>query len=297
VTTYQYIRRCKLTIEGGFGNLDLSALRIKFKVRKSDIQTPNNAEIRVYNLSKPTVNQIRKEFTRLTLQAGYESNFGTIFTGNIMTFSRGREGVDSFLDIAAGDGDDAYNFAVVNATLGAGATRENQINAAAQALAGYGVTPGYTSEIDDKTGLPRGKVLFGMGRDYLRQSADAAGMTWSIQDAQLRFLNQQDYLPGKTVELNNKTGLIGLPELTTEGIKAKCLLNPLLSVSGRVKINEADVADAKLPGIGQIVAFGLGASIASDGIYRLLQIDHVGDTRGNDWYSDVTCLNLGEVGF
>lgn len=292
----QYIRRCNLIVAGASGEgLDLSGLRIKFKVKKSDAQTPNTAEIRVYNLAESTVRQIREEFTTITLQAGYEANFGVIFAGNIKQVRFGREGgTDTYIDIAAGDGDDAYNYAVVNTTLAAGARQSDQIQAAAGALAQRGVGQGFIADTGAQS-LARGKVMYGMARDYLRQSAEASETTWSVQDGKLQFVKLTEVLPNQAVLLNSKTGLVGVPELTNEGVKARCLLNPLLKIGVRVKIDEADVAEAKLPSTGQTAAVNAGASIAQDGIYRLLVVEHSGDTFGNDWYSDLVCLNVDET--
>lgn len=292
----QYIRRCNLIVSGVSGDgLDLSGLRIKFKVKKSDAQTPNTAEIRVYNLADSTAKQIREEFSNITLQAGYESNFGVIFAGNIKQVRFGREGnTDKYIDIAAGDGDDAYNYAVVNTTLAAGATQDAQIQAAAGALAQRGVGQGFLAETGSQ-GLARGKVMYGMARDYLRQSAEASQTTWSVQDGKLQVVKLTEVLPNQAVLLNSKTGLVGVPELTNEGVKARCLLNPLLKIGTRVKIDEADVAEAKLPSTGQSAPANAGASIAQDGVYRLLVVEHGGDTFGNDWYSDLVCLNVDET--
>lgn len=291
----QYIRRCNLIVAGASGDgLDLSGMRIVFKVKKSDAQTPNTAEIRVYNLAEPTAKQIRQEFKTITLQAGYETNFGVIFSGNIKQVRFGREnGTDTYIDIAAGDGDDAYNYAVVNTTLAAGATQETQIQAAAGALAERGVGQGFIAETGSRT-LARGKVMYGMARDYLRQSAEASETTWSVQDGKLQFVKLTEVLPNQAVLLNSKTGLIGTPELTNEGVKARCLLNPLLKIGVRVKIDEADVAEAKLPSSGKSEPANASASVAQDGVYRLLVVEHGGDTFGNDWYSDLVCLNVDE---
>jgi hypothetical protein len=287
----QYIRRCNLLVAGASGEgLDLSGLRIVFKVKKSDAQTPNTAEIRVYNLAESTAKQIREEFKTITLQAGYEANFGVIFAGNIKQVRFGREsGTDTYIDIAAGDGDDAYNYAVVNTTLAAGATQEAQIQAAAGALSERGVGQGFIADTGTQA-LARGKVMYGMARDYLRQSAEASETTWSVQDGKLQFVKLTEVLPNQAVLLNSKTGLIGTPELTNEGLKARCLLNPLLKIGVRVKIDEADVAEAKLPSTGQKAPTNAAASTAQDGVYRLLVVEHGGDTFGNDWYSDLVCL-------
>ena len=105
----QFIRHCTLVVAGTSGEgLDLSQMRIGFDVKKTDAQTPNTAEIVVFNLSANTVKQIRKEFTRVILQAGYGENFGVIFDGNIKELVSGKEGTDTTLSISAGDGDRAY---------------------------------------------------------------------------------------------------------------------------------------------------------------------------------------------
>lgn len=289
----QYLRACKLIVAtaGGSG-LDLSGLHIKFSIKKADAQTPNTAEIRVYNVAETTVARIRKEFSRVVLQAGYETNLGVIFDGNIKQVRFGREnGTDTYIDIAAGDGDDAYNYAVVNTTLAAGASQRDQINAAASPMSERGVKPGYIGETGE-TKLARGKVMYGMARDYMRQSAEASDTTWSIQDGKLQFVPNTGVLPNQAVVLNSKTGLVGQPEQTNDGIKARCLLNPMLKIGGKVQINEKDVAQAKLADTSKDAQANKPADIAADGFYRLLVVEHSGDTRGNDWYSDLICLDI-----
>ena len=289
----QYLRACKLIVAtaGGSG-LDLSGLHIKFSIKKADAQTPNTAEIRVYNVAETTVARIRKEFSRVVLQAGYEANLGVIFDGNIKQVRFGREnGTDTYIDIAAGDGDDAYNYAVVNTTLAAGASQRDQINAAASPMSERGVKPGYIGETGE-TKLARGKVMYGMARDYMRQSAEASDTTWSIQDGKLQFVPNTGVLPNQAVVLNSKTGLVGQPEQTNDGIKARCLLNPMLKIGGKVQINEKDVAQAKLADTSKDAQANKPADIAADGFYRLLVVEHSGDTRGNDWYSDLICLDI-----
>lgn len=265
----QYLRKCSLIVAGMDQGLDLSGLRIRFSVKRSDAQTPNAAEIRVYNLAPNTVRQIRDEFTRVILQAGYEENFGVIFDGDIKQVKFGREGgTDTYVDIAAGDGDAAYNFAVVNTTLAAGARQSDQIRAALAPMAERGVTAGYIDTSDDRA-LPRGKAMFGMSRDYLRRSADTTATTWSIQDRKVQFVKRTGLLPGQAVALSSATGLVGVPEVTNEGVYIRSLLNPLLVIGGQVQVS---------------------GSTDADGIYRILVVEHTGDTHGNEWYSTITGL-------
>lgn len=289
----QYLRSCKLIVStAGTEGLDLSGLRIKFAIKKSDAQTPNAAEIRVWNLSDETAHRIRKEFTRVVLQAGYESNFGVIFSGNIKQVRIGREGgTDSFIDIAAGDGDAAYNYAVVNTTLAAGSTKQDHIAASAGAMAGQGVGVGSIADVGGQR-LPRGKVMYGMARDHLRQSAESSDAAWSIQDGKLQVVKLTGLLPNQAVVLNSKTGLVGTPEQTNDGIKVRCLLNPMIKIGGKVQINEQDIAEAKLPDTSKDAEANKPVNIEKDGFYKVLVVEYNGDTRGNEWYSELTCVGV-----
>ena len=287
----QYLRKVSLLVADDQGEgLDLSQLRIQFTIKKTSTETPNSAIVRVYNLPDSIVNKIKKEFTNVTLQAGYESNFGVIFKGNIKQSRDGRENsTDTYLDLACGDGDKAYNFSIVNTTLAAGATQLDQINAASAPMEANGVKKGYT-EIKDLNELPRGKVMFGMSRAYLSQATEASDTTYSIQDSKIQVLPRTASLPDSATVLTSKTGLIGTPEQTEDGISARALLNPLIKINAVVRIGQADVAAVKLQDTetGDQVNAAPGASV--DGQYRVISATYLGDNFGRDWYTDIICL-------
>jgi len=301
----QYIRKCDLIVSNDTGDaLNLAGLSINFAIKKTDGQTPNIAAIRVYNLNDDTLKRIKKEFTRVTLQAGYESNYGVIFDGNVKQFTEGRENVvDHYLDIQAADGDESYNFAVVNATLSAGAKQRDQIEAAAKTMQQLGGTgTGYISEDTEGEALPRGKVMYGMARDYIRQSSQTAGCSWTIQNGKIQVVPLTGILPGQAVVLNSKSGLIGAPEQTNDGIKFRCLINPQLVIGGKVQINEKDILRAKLDDQpvkpkkdGSLPEKKQPAQIQHDGFYRLITATISGNTRGNDWYIDGVGLSIDQT--
>lgn len=289
----QYLRAIKLVVFGrDLDGIDLSELRIKFSVKRSDTMTPNVADIRVYNLEEKTALRIRKEFTQVILQAGYDGNVGVIFKGNIKQVILGRESAtDTFIDIIAGDGDRAYNFAVVNQTLKAGATAVDQVNAASTSMAAKGVTQGHIGDMPPEQ-LPRGKSMFGNARTYLRNIAQTTNKAWSIQDEKINFVPLKSYLPGERVVLTSKTGMIGTPQQTNEGVNVKCLLNPRIRIGTRIEINNASVARFKINLQVPNSAANIPAPLTADGVYYVLVCEHSGDTRGVDWYSSLICLNI-----
>lgn len=312
----QYLREIKLLVSGPtlgnfvtqnpFNGFDLSELRIKFSVKRSDTQTPNTAEIRVYNVEPQTAlaiyaflspnvsGVIQKAQGQVLLQAGYQGNMGVIFQGNIKQVILGRESAtDTFVDIIAGDGDRAYNFAVVSSTLAAGSTQSDQVFASVQAMAAVSpTTQGAEGELPTATyKLPRGKTMFGNARDYLRNVAQNTEQSWSIQDEQVNFIPIQGYLPGEAVVLTSKTGLIGTPQQTNTGVNMKCLLNPFLRIGGRVKIDQALVADFKIDLSQPNSAANIAPALNADGVYYITVAEHTGDTRGVEWYTSLVTIN------
>lgn len=289
----QYGRALSLVVFGtDLQGLDLSEMRIKFSVKRSNTMTPNVANIRVYNLELQTALRIRAQFNRVILQAGYESNFGVIFQGNIKQVILGRESAtDTFIDIVAGDGDKAYNFAIVNSTIAAGSTAQDQINAAVTSMSQKGVSQGHVGDLGS-TQLPRGKVMFGNARNYLRDVATSTDQAWSIQDEKVTFVPLKGYLPGEQVLLTSKTGMIGTPQQTNEGVNVKCLLNPMIKIGGRIRIDNASVEQFKINLSVPNSPANIPAPLTADGVYYVLVAEHTGDSRGIDWYTNLICLNI-----
>jgi len=290
----QWIRKVSLIVSKASGDgLDLSEFRVRFSVNQSNFETPNNAEITVYNLSDDTAKLIRNEFTAVTLQAGYKDGaFGIIFQGTIKQSKMGRENqTDTFLKIFAADGDEIYNFGVVNQSIAAGQSPEDQAGAIA---AGMGATLGYVQFDTALQKNIRGKVAYGMGRAQLRNLAKSGKAQWSIQSGQITAFPMTTYLPGEAVVLNSKTGMIGLPEQTEEGIKITCLLNPKIQIGTQVQIDQASIQRASvslnLKDVNQTEnAF---PPVTADGFYMVLVAEHDGDTRENEYYSKLTCLSI-----
>lgn len=295
MATQQFGRKVSLIIGPDSGDaLDLSGLRIVFRVQRGDLQTPNSARIRVYNVSDNTAQRAAAEFTRVVLQAGYEGNYGIIFDGSIIQVRRGRESpTDTYIDITAADGDMAYNFAVVNTTLAAGSTHADVVDACLKAMGKYGVTAGYIADLPSNP-MPRGQVLFGMARDHLETVARSTQTLWSIQDGQLQIVPETSYVPGEIPVINAKSGMVGLPEQTQNGITVRMLLNPAVKIGRLIQLDNSSIQryEFSLSSADAIANrnTSLQNKINGDGFYYVMSNEFWGDTRGNDWYNEVICL-------
>lgn len=288
-----WTRAVELKIGDDDSGMDLSSLRISFDVDKKDESTPNTAVISVYNVSRGTYNKVAKEFTRVTLSAGYKDNHSLIFNGTIkQVVFRKENATDSVMVILAGDGDIAYNYSVTNTTLAAGSSQKDVIYAAMQGYNTNGVSSGFNG-IKDAPSLPRGKVMFGASRDFLQNASLNTGLDFSVQDGQAQFVASKGSLPLEAVILNSKSGLVGVPAQTQDGITATCLLNPSLKVGGVVKINESDVQEMIINP--DAAADTPPAAIDADGLYRIYSVRYNGDTHGNDWYCSLVLLSINDT--
>ncbi|WCM21354.1 hypothetical protein NDK50_07875 [Paraburkholderia bryophila] len=298
----QFGRKATLIVSTGTAGLNLSDFRFKFQTQNSDAQTPNTLYVRVYNLKDDTVKRIGTEFGAITLQAGYEDgNFGIIFSGTIKQTVTGRErNVDSYVDIWAADGDDWYNFSVINQSIVAGQTPQQVIDAITGAASSNGTPP--VKLASDASGLiagapagaaqtlSRGKVLFGMSRDYARDWAQKYGFRWSIQNGQFVVVPIAGYRPNEAVVLSSTTGLIGIPEGTQGGVQVRALLNPLIRIGCLVQIAQSDINHITTQQQGLTYSAAIATVTTAAGFYRVMQAEFTGDMRGREWYVDMVCL-------
>lgn len=275
--------------------LDLSALQFRFEVKNADVETPNTAYIRIYNPAEQTRKTIIKEYDRVLLQAGYQSNTGVIFRGTVKQFKFGKENnVDSYLDLLCADGDLEYNFSLINETVAANSTHTQVLKRVADSMQ-LSLNIGGSDPTLGNVQYIRGKVLFGLTRVFARSISRSHHARWSIQNGAVTVIPFDGFLPGEPVKINGATGLIGIPEATDNGIALRCLLNPLITIGQRIEINNADVTativrEQFFPSYkSQPTKI---ASTENDGIYRVLVAEHSGDTRGQDWYTDITALHL-----
>lgn len=290
----QYKRHFNLVVsDTNLNGLDLSQLHCKFSVKRSSNMTPNCADIRVYNLDENTALQIKKQYTKVVIQGGYDANYGVIFKGNIKQVIIGRESAtDTFVDLNCGDGDLAYNYAIVNATIASGSSMLDQLNQISAPMSNLGTALGNQQPAFQPVILPRGKTLWGGSKDYMRVLAQQNGLTWSIQNEQVQFIPQQGYTPGISVVLTSKTGMIGTPQQTNIGVNVVCLMNPLINPGRTIKIDNASVAQLKIDLGNPKDPVNLAPPLTADGVYYALVIEQTGDNRGVEWYSKLICCTV-----
>lgn len=295
--TQQYLRQfsCVVAKSDGSG-IEFKQFKVQFTVRRGDFQTPNSCDVRIFNLKDATVALIgQKEFTTISLSAGYEGNFSIIFQGTIKQFRIGRiDQLDSYVDITAADGDEAYNFAPILTSVPAGNNQASIADVLQGAMAKFGVTKGYLPDLPQNA-LIRGRVMYGMCRDEYRNFAWTNNCKWSIGDGKLDLIPYTSFIAGGAVPvISVSTGLIGVPEQTQQGISIRTLLNPNYKVGQLVQLTAGVNTFRRsldLPSQAANVLTALQVQTSADGLYYVMIANHKGDTRGNDWYTEMICLS------
>ena len=294
-----WIRKYSLTISVSGGLLDISELQCKFTTTAVSVGTPyRTLQCRIYNPRSETIQAIINEGkTQITLAAGYEGQYGAIFTGDIVQCRRGREdAVTTYLDISATDGDIIYNESFLNTTLSSGSNFKDRVSAIGKA-GGFTVNQ-IVATTNDQKKLPRGRVYFGMSRDHLRQAAASIGATYVITDNQVQILAQDATIPGMVPEISAKTGMIGMPQQILDGLQIKTLLNPNLARGKPVHVTSIGIQlyqnDLSIQGNktnAQLVQLNIS------GYYKIVWCTHKGDTRGtgqDDWSTEMVVTITGK---
>lgn len=282
--TVQWMRAWDLVVGAVGVGLRVNELHISFKITKTSIGKPNEATIKIYNLSPQNENLLADEYTDVVLNAGYQGNLGLIFKGTITLVMRERQGADTIAELTCGDGDDDYRNAVLNTTLASNTTDQHVVNAA---LATFQTTVSGNVQLGAQS-RARGRVLTGPTRNTLEAIARQNGCNWSIQDGQLQVLPTSALLPGQAIVVAPETGMIGSPSVTDKGFKVKTLLNPQYKIGGAIQINSA-YAQLKSKKLNKASA---RTRLPPNGLCKIVSITHEGDTRGNDWYSEIEAVAL-----
>ena len=308
----QWLRYCKLTVatESVSGDnqqaiqaIDLSEFRIRFLVDQACVGKPTTAEITVYNLSQetidmipgPTNQEIRNKNILVTLEGGYQSNHSIIFQGELWWKTVGQENeTDSYLTLVCASGSRNQNYAVVSASIKKGATQQDILNVVAKSMTEKGVSMANKPTLMG-TKLPRGKVIYKMTKDAMQGIADTNNFDWYIgTNGLVAVPKDSSYDPNtQAIVLNIATGMLGRPKMTTIGVNVECLMNPLIDVGSIIQIdNHTIIRENYETSVGATMQNFSRTDLyeGTNGIYRVIARQHIGDTRGQDWYTSIICV-------
>ncbi len=301
----QFIRNCRVVFTSDIDTIDVSNLRITFEVTKDISFFANRCELRIYNLSANTRAKIAKEYTQIAIYAGYGDKSSLLFDGDIRNIYHLREATEIVTVCYCADGDRYLrNPSALGFTSSVSVTAGHQVSALMYTLIGnlrvpMGemniVAPDGTVIRDSKSSggsptlIPSGGFTErGKTEAILNKLADMYRFNWYIANGSFYAVGATQVLERfPIIPVSQTTGMIGSPTITEVGVEVKTLMNPTYSPGARISIfsvgSTIEFANMFFYDVKQTIG-GEGASGRS---YKVLRVTHTGDTRGNDWYSEV----------
>jgi len=312
------------TLQVSNSSWEPEALRVVFETEAVYRDLAFWATIKIYNLNNDTAQSVLSSITvpppqnsgtppiiqgdEVQLSAGYQAGnnaSNVIFDGNVFQPKWTKEDVVDYvvqLECVLGLG--PLSGQIVSTNYQGGISQLAIVKRIA-AQAGIGYNGSQIAE-DKLAGIvyPQGGAVFGPPIDFLRNLAAQHQLifcpmsdgTFVMKDVPA-FLEsagtpQFKYSPPIPPDLNipldpnvNYT-IIGTPQQTEQGVVFRVLMDPRIKIQYppiAVEIDNSAIRQLSI-NVGQ----GYLAPLASDGVYIVIGVRHVGDTRGNDWYTEIT---------
>lgn len=264
--------------------LDVSSLRVTGNITDKVLSLYNRAIITIYNLNRDTEKLILSQGNKIYIEAGYKDPelYGAIFSGTIYQARRGKANVTDYTLTLNALGDyDFLSQGIISTTIKRGVNYRELLDQIAKSSD----PPLEIGEVPDGWGkdkqLSRGMSLVGKTKDVIKGIADSTNTMIRVDGGKINVISLTDK-PTEAFELNYKTGLVGQPTQTKEGVSFQCLINPKIKLNSWVHINNSLINEVDIDYGNENATTQIPLDV--DGIYRVIERQFQFDTRGNDWY-------------
>lgn len=280
-------RQYRCTIQGPTGGFQFGGeefpLHISFSFQKTDLYSPNNGNLSVWNLSPKHIAFLieGEENARLELRAGYRDRIPLIFSGVVSFSSTAMDGADRRTDIEVIDLLEEQRDPYVSESFAPGVNWQDITDAAAGLI---GAPIEYGDNVVFKV-IDTGFQFVGLAQDMLTKACDSNGLSWSVQDGVIQVKRENDVMYHNDVYvISAKTGMIEMPVRTCiagsaetgdkiVGYDVTCLLN------ADIKVNQYVYLQSKV----------------ATGYFYVHSIEYIGDNVSGDWITKMRLLAVGQV--
>lgn len=247
--------------------LDVTDMRIKFRVDRSLTRTPNQCDVWISNLAAPTRKDLATLPLTVRLAAGYDGVARLLFQGDLhfgMSEIQ-RAGWLSLMQV--GDGDRSYNYARVRRSYKSGTTVRTILRDAAASM-GLTLPENLNSDGALDRQMLTGAVAHGDARDELTRLLAPFGYHWSVQNGELVVLRDDEVTSDAMIPVDQAHGMIGSPEFGAPPrsgkpphVRVRMELYPEISPGDLVQVTSEDI----------------------NGRFRVERVRHEGDTHEPQW--------------
>lgn len=258
---------------------EITDLRMTFKVQKALTKDPNTCELKIYNLSSHTRATLPGTGAKVIIEAGYQGSLAQIFIGDARLIEHTKEGSEWVTTLRCGDGERAKQWSRVATSFGVGTQVAEVIRTIGKATKlDTGNLANVAAGIPPSEQYTQGYVAYGNAVKELEKALALAGYELSIQDGVILALRPGESTTEEVIELSPETGLIGSPEMAAgekkEG-KNKAAAKPVLKAKSLLQAGFR---------CGRRV---LVKSREHNGLFRVVKLEHSGDTAGGDFYTSL----------
>lgn len=280
---FDRVYRLQVGKKGEPRGLEITELRITFDINKTAKKNPNTGNIRVWNLTESTRKQIEGSDTRVVLYAGYSDDTGPMlmFQGGVTYAWTKIEGPDIITEFELGDGTQEMRDTTISVGYDRNIKSNQVLNDISKQMDLPLTLPSNAPEREWHNGLS----YYGPATGLLDKVTQGTGLEWSVQNGNLQVIQQGMVTTRQGIELALDSGLIYSPERVKkakqsakkkasakqeyDGWRIKSLLMPMLNPGDRIKLTSRFV----------------------EGIFRIQEIKHSGDTHGGDWISEMKIID------
>lgn len=282
--------------------VEINNLQIKFTVTKTsdNKDKKNDAKVEIYNLSEDRRRALEEEHVHVSLSVGYsDTGLIELFSGQILNVTNKKNDIDSFLTrrqntdlITKLDVDELYtslNGKLLNRIVPAGKTVGDVIKEIIKDIPE--ITRQETNGNAIKRQVPDGYPLSGTPRQNLDNISRDYDLEWQIDSGILYISDVEGTFSddlNSVFSIGQFSGLIERPVFynpdtkrlrhkKTSGkskkapkkktLRMKILLNPAIIAGSIIKLDFEDLT----------------------GYYKVTEVKHEGDFRGNTWHSTLSC--------
>ena len=240
--------------------VEITNLRMRFTIRKSDSENKNTCEISVWNISPETYALLQEPDVVCILRAGYEDEGGArpLFYGGVNYITVDRSKPDWEYRIYCHDGYRKAEDREIRLSFSGGTSRQAIVD---QIIKAYNLAIGKSERVPGK--VDGGFTYSGHADGALNKILDGTGLKARVHNELIYILKPGTYIT--EFKLTPQTGLIGHPEMVKQEDQIYWRLRSVL-YTDIIPDMELQVESRELTGF-----------------YKVKTVEYTGDTHGDDF--------------
>lgn len=266
-------------------------LRITFQVTHFAGGAFSVAEITIFNVSPYAERQmisggITKRYEFISLEAGYESLFGAVFVGQIVSVQRHLEddgatkGIRFFCKSSAKEHDQN----LINLTL---APETDPVQIIEECASVFGAEIQFYGDFSGLKRRSRGTVLQGRPTSCMNELGETFQFDWMVENGAIKIIKRDFALDNQVYVISSGTGMIGSPVVSDTEVGIRYTLNPKIKLGDTIKL-ESMAPRFEFSGA---FFYDIPRTIG-EGFYKVNSLVFAGDSHGDQWESQISCLRL-----